>query len=66
MTEEEVLNAGAFRQFNVENKKWYMNNREEIDANTHSVHKIGDGIQIEPQNEPFFRFKALRNNIFIK
>ncbi|MFS8160578.1 MAG: hypothetical protein ACMG6E_10320 [Candidatus Roizmanbacteria bacterium] len=38
-----------------------MEQREEVDKNKHFVHQIGDGIKIEVQDEPFFRFKSIRH-----
>lgn len=66
MSEHEVGMQGGFREFNLENKKWYIENRAEIDQIKHSVHKIGEGLQIDPKDEPFFRFKKIRETITLQ
>ncbi len=66
LTEHELQDKSGYKEFNKANKVWYMEQREEVDNNKHFVHKIGEGIKIEIQDEPFFKFKSIRHAIQIQ
>jgi len=65
LSDDEINNAGTFTVLNEEQLAWYCAEKEILDKKTHTINKVGDGIQIKLNDEPLIKFQKLRYELVI-